>query len=582
MRSANGRYITTFNGEIYNFRSLRAELEGLGHQFRGSSDTEVMLAAISQWAVPGALERFVGMFAFALWDREDRSLHLARDRLGEKPLYYGWVEGAFLFASELKALYSYPGWKGKIDQDAVTLFMRHGYIPAPYSIYQNIFKLTPGTFLRLSGAAAGRVPEPECYWSLARVAEAAACDPFSGSEAEAQQELESLLRQSVAGQMVADVPLGAFLSGGIDSSTIVAVMQAQSAQPVKTFTIGFRENRYNEAQHAKAVAHHLGTQHTELYVTPGEALGVIPSLPAAYDEPFGDSSQIPTMLLSQLAKRHVTVSLSGDGGDELFGGYTRYRFAGNLSRQLSRLPHGARRCIGKLLKAPSVGCWDGMLGWLPYKVGMRAFDGRPGDRLHKLAELLESEDPDVLYERIITHWLQGSIVSGPKRVRPWGGQVSLPLGVGALEERMMYLDTMTYLPDDILVKLDRASMSVSLESRVPLLDHHLVEFAWRLPLAMKMKGKGKWLLRQVLYKYVPSALVERPKMGFGVPLDDWLRGPLRDWADALLNESRLRQEGFLSPVLIQRCWKEHLKANRNWQYHLWDVLMFQAWLQTQR
>ncbi len=606
MPSACGRYVIVFNGEIYNFADLRRELAGLGHRFRGHSDTEVMLAAISRWGVEPAVERFNGMFAFALWDRRERRLVLARDRLGEKPLYYGWTGGVFLFGSELKALRAHPAFRGEVDRDALALYLRHNYIPTPYAIYKGVFKLPPGTMLTVDPRNAGAVPEPKPYWSARAAAERGVAEPYPWSEAEAADELDGRLREAVRLRMVADVPLGAFLSGGIDSSTVVALMQAQSGRPVKTFSIGFREAGYDEAEHARAVARHLGTDHTELYVTPEEAMAVIPRLPALYDEPFSDSSQIPTFLVSELARRHVTVSLSGDGGDELFGGYGRYLLCRDLWRRIGWLPAAGRRAVAAALAA--------VAGWMP-AVGPRgaaprvpdgarpaprvpdgAFvrpdrllsrygrPGRVGDKLRKLAEVLAADSPEALYRRLVSHW------KAPDRVVP--GAVEPPTAltdrrrwadVPELVARLMYLDTISYLPDDILVKVDRASMGVSLEARVPLLDHRLVEFAWRLPLAMKIRdGQGKWLLRQVLYRYVPKELVDRPKMGFGVPIGAWLRGPLRDWAESLLDERRLRQEGYFDPRPIREKWMEHLSGKHDWQYYLWDILMFQAWLEEER
>ncbi|HZB84866.1 MAG TPA: asparagine synthase (glutamine-hydrolyzing) [Rubrobacteraceae bacterium] len=579
MHSASGRYVLAFNGEIYNFWALREELEGLGHRFRGHSDTEVMLAAFTQWSLERALERFNGMFAFALWDREERCLHLARDRLGEKPLYYGWMGGAFLFGSELKALRAYPHFKGEISRDALTLYLRHNYIPVPYTIYEGISKLPPGT--QMSIDAAGNSSEPTPYWSAKEAAEYGVANPFRGSEAEAADELDGLLRDSVRLRMVADVPLGAFLSGGVDSSTVVALMQAQSDRPVKTFSIGFYEDEYSEAEHAKAVAQHLGTEHTELYVTPEEAMAVIPKLPTLYDEPFSDSSQIPTYLVSELARKHVTVSLSGDGGDELFAGYNRYFWGRSIWHKIRWMPPVLRGTAAEALVAISPQGWDRVFKKLGPVLPSKLRQRMPGDRLHKLAGMLTVENPEAMYLHLVSLWKHPSsmVVGGsepPTVLTDPGRWADLP----DFTQRMMYLDTVTYLPDDILVKVDRASMGVSLEGRVPFLDHRLVEFAWQVPLRMKIRdGKSKWLLRQVLDKYVPKELIERPKMGFGVPIDAWLRKPLRGWAEALLDEKRLRREGFFDPRPIRKKWAEHLSGKRSWQYPLWDVLMFQAWLE---
>lgn len=585
MMSACGRYVVVFNGEIYNFRDLRRELAGLGHVFRGHSDTEVLLAAFAQWGPDAAVRRCNGMFAFGLWDRVGRRLLLARDRLGEKPLYYGRMGRFFLFGSELKALRAHPAFRGEVDRDALALYLRHNYIPAPYSIYRGVRKLPPGTMLWVEADGAGAPGEPEPYWSAKEMAERGVADPFRGSAEEAVAELEALLRDAVGLRMVADVPLGAFLSGGIDSSTIVALMQFQSNRPVKTFSIGFHETGYNEAEHAKVVARHLGTDHTELYVTPEEAMSVIPRLPALYDEPFSDSSQIPTFLVSELARRHVTVSLAGDGGDELFGGYGRYFLCRDLWQRIGRFPATGRRVLAAALAAVG-GC---LAAAVPpcAATGSTSIHGRPGrlgDKLQKLAEVLAFDSPEALYLRLVSHW------KSPDRVVVGAGEPPTALtdrrrwaDLPELVARLMYLDMVTYLPDDILVKVDRASMGVGLEARVPLLDHRVVEFAWRLPLSMKIRdGQGKWLLRQVLYRYVPKEIVDRPKMGFGVPIGAWLRGPLREWAESLLDERRLREEGYFDPRPIREKWREHLSGKHDWQYYLWDILMFQAWLGEER
>jgi asparagine synthase (glutamine-hydrolysing) len=581
MRSVSERYQLSFNGEIYNFLDLRKELESSNHKFRGHSDTEVMLAAFEQWGVQPAVERFVGMFAFALWDSRERVLHLVRDRLGEKPLYYGWMGDVFLFGSELKALVAHPAWAGEIDRDALALLLRFNYVPTPYCIYKGVFKQQPGTILSLSLDGAPRVrPKEASYWSARHVAIKGGAEPFNGSEEEAVEHLDSLLREAVKQQMVADVPLGAFLSGGIDSSTVVALMQAQSGSPVKTFTIGFLDEHYNEAVHAKAVAGHLGTEHTELYVTPEDAMAVIPKLPQIYDEPFADVSQIPTFLVSKLARRHVTVSLSGDAGDELFGGYRRYVESQNLWKKISLVPGFSRRGLAKAIRNIPVSTLDALFGWASPILNPYGTLNSVGDKLHRATDLMGVKTPDMLYQHLVSHWKNPtSVVSGANDLLT---AVSNPRVDGELPnfiERMMYTDTVSYLPDDILVKVDRASMAVSLESRVPFLDHRVVEFAWRLPLAMKVRGrKGKWLVRQLLYRYVPRELVERPKMGFGVPIDSWLRGPLRDWAESLLDETRLKADGFFNPQPIRQKWNEHLRGTHNWQYYLWDVLMFQGWL----
>jgi asparagine synthase (glutamine-hydrolysing) len=579
MVSADGRYVIVFNGEIYNFLELSHELKRLGHRFRGHSDTEVMLASFSQWGVDRAIERFNGMFAFALWDRQERVLRLGRDRLGEKPLYYGWMGQTFLFGSELKALKANPSFQTEINRDALALFFRHGYISAPYSIYKGIYKLPPGTLLTWNGIDPHPVPIP--YWSAQKVAELGVRELFTGSESEAVAQLDALLQEAVRLRMVADVPLGAFLSGGIDSSTVVALMQAQSSQPVKTFTIGFYEDAYNEAGYAKSVAQHLGCDHTELYVTPEEALAVIPKLPILFDEPFSDASQIPTFLVSQLAKKHVTVSLSGDGADELFGGYNRYFWGRRIWHSIGWVPATLRQITARTLTSVSPQAWDWGLthfnALLPTKLKKIA----SGDRIHKLTEILAVPNAEAMYTRLVSHWKEPeALVFGSLEPLTALSNRQRWAQLSDFTQQMIYLDTVTYLPDDILVKVDRASMSVSLEGRIPFLDHRLVEFAWRVPLSMKIRnGQGKWLLRQVLYKYVPQKLIERPKTGFSVPIHSWLCGPLRDWAETLLDETRLRQEGFLNPQPIRQKWAEHLAGTHRWEYYLWDVLMFQSWLE---
>lgn len=578
MPSACGRFVIAFNGEIYNHRSLRIELERIGHapSWRGHSDTETLLAGFDAWGIEATVKKAVGMFAFAVWDKQTRTLTLGRDRLGEKPLYYGWQGETFLFASELKALRAHPAFRAEINRDALVAFMRYGYIPAPQSIYRGIHKLLPGTLLSVRGSERAD-SKPVSYWSLLDVARQGMRTPFAGSDAEALEELEARLSEAVALQQIADVPLGAFLSGGIDSSTIVALMQAQSNRPIHTFTIGFAEHQYNEAVHAQAVARRLGTDHTELYVTPEETRAVIPRLPVLYDEPFGDSSQIPTFLVSQLARRSVTVSLSGDAGDELFGGYNRYAW----TRKLLKYPGPLRRMLAGGLTALSPVQWDGVYGaiqpLLPASLRFRM----PGDKAHKLASVLAANSNAAIYQRLVSTWQSpDAVVLGGHDTAGLSKAWEELADFDAPENRMMALDALTYLADDILCKVDRAAMGVSLESRVPFLDHRVVEFAWRLPLHMKIRrGQGKWILRQLLYNYVPKELIERPKMGFGVPIDAWLRGPLREWAENLLDETRLKQEGFFKPEAIRTKWREHLSGRRNWAYHLWDVLMFQAWLE---
>jgi asparagine synthase (glutamine-hydrolysing) len=584
MASADGRYVIVFNGEVYNFNQLRTELAGLGHAFRGYSDTEVMLASICQWGILEAVQRFNGMFAFGLWDRREHCLTLVRDRLGIKPLYYGWSGNVFLFGSELKALKGHPAFHAGVDRDALALYLRHNCIPAPYTIYTGFRKLLPGTILTLTGNnLPDECPEPVSYWSARQAVESGVAHPFEGSDQDAIGELDGLLRESIRERMIADVPLGAFLSGGIDSSAVVALMQAQSNRPVQTFTIGFHESGYDEAKHAKEVAHHLGTDHTELYVTPQEAQAVIPRLPSLFDEPFSDSSQIPTFLVSALARQHVTVSLSGDGGDELFGGYNRYSWAQKIARAAGWMPAVFRNMGSAALGWIPPVAWDGLLS--NQLIPLRWRVSEPGEKMRKISEILSARSPEAIYLDLVSHWKNPSAVvhaaaEPPTLVTRREAWAQLP----DFTSWMMYMDLVSYLPDDILVKLDRASMGVSLESRVPYLDdHRLVEFAWRVPMHMKIRnGQGKWLLRQVLYQYVPDRMVERPKKGFGIPIDAWLKGPLRGWAEALLDGQRLKEEGYFNPAPIRQKWQEHLAGKHNWQYHLWDVLMFQSWLEANR
>lgn len=575
MVSPSGRYVIAFNGEIYNHTALRLELEKIAPPiggWRGHSDTETLLAGIDVWGLKDTLARAVGMFALALWDRQVKILSLARDRVGEKPLYFGWQglgqQRVFLFGSELSALKVHPQFAAPVDRGALVLLMRHNYIPAPHSIHEGIAKLQPGTLLQVSLAV--REPQIQRYWDFLGIAQASRANPFTGDPEQAVNELETLIKNAVGQQMVADVPLGAFLSGGIDSSTVVALMQAQSKRRVKTFTIGFHEEGYNEAVYAKSVAAHLGTDHTELYVTPDQAIAVIPRLPLLYSEPFADSSQIPTFLVSELARRDVTVSLSGDAGDELFGGYARYEIARTWQSRIQRMPAPLRWLAA--MGAGRIGAR------LPKSMMPRALD----EKLEKGLSMLASDGPDELYRVLLSQvvnpcdWVQTAQFEPP---------TPLTQGLMGLEglmpvERMMALDSVSYLPDDILVKVDRAAMGASLESRVPFLDHRVIEFAWRLPMDHKVRdGVAKWPLRQVLYRYLPRELIDRPKRGFAVPLHDWLRGSLRDWAEALMDPHRLQQEGFLNVTKVRTAWAEHLSGRRNWTSSLWSVLMFQAWLE---
>ena len=583
MCSSSGRYVIVFNGEIYNSEDLGCDLlaETPELTFRGHSDTEVMLASFDRWGVEQSVCRFNGMFAFAVWDRAERRLWLARDRMGEKPLYYGWIGKALLFASELKALRMHPDFSGEINRDALALFLRHNCVPAPYSIYRNISKLLPGCIASFDAQFGMKL---RSYWSLKQVAAAGVSEFYRGSETDAIDQLDSLLKDSVRRRMVADVPVGVFLSGGIDSSVVTAIMQTQSTAPVRSFSIGFEELPYNEAEDAAKVARHLRTEHTELYVTPDEAMKVIPELSHYYDEPFADSSQIPTYLVSRLARQTVTVGLSGDGGDEVFAGYNRHLWLGRLWNRSRLMPRFILQLLAALVLVLPPKRWEQVLRWLEPVLPEWTKQRLPGDKLHKMAELLTSDNKLELYLGVASHW------GAPQRLLIGASEPPTLItdtqnwpALSDFTELMIYLDTMTYLPDDILVKLDRASMAVSLEARVPLLDHRIVEFAWQLPMQMKIRdGVGKWVLRQVLKRYVPDELIHRPKMGFGLPLGPWLRGPLRDWAESLLSEQRLRQDGYFEVAPVRQRWSEHVRGTRNWSYHIWDVLMFQAWLQENR
>lgn len=579
MVSGEGRYVIAYNGEIYNHGVLREKLRAEGYQpnWRGHSDTETLLAGFEKWGVQKTVEYANGMFAFAVWDRRQKTLTLGRDRLGEKPLYYGWQGSSFLFGSELKALKAHPAFKAEINRGAISLLLRHNCIPAPYSIYQGISKLEPGCLLSVS--LENPDPRTISYWSTVDVAKIGAENPFVGTPSEAVDELEKLAADAISQQMMADVPLGAFLSGGVDSSSVVALMQAQSSRPVKTFTIGFHEEHYNEAEHAKAVAQHLGTDHTELYVTPQDSMDVIPDLPNMYCEPFSDSSQIPTFLVSKLARQHVSVSLSGDAGDELFCGYNRHRIAAGPWQKLARVPRALRIAAATGITSMAPQRWNDLSRGIP---GMQKFRNI-GDKLHKGASVLASRSIDELYLGLVSHHKDPAelVIDGQEPPTLLDNNIS-ELAPLSDVQRMMLLDQITYLPDDILTKVDRAAMSVSLETRVPFLDHRLVSFAWTLPQSIKLKdGQSKWPLRQLLYRYVPRELIDRPKMGFGVPLDSWLRGPLKDWAEELLDERRLKQEGIFNHRPIRKLWSEHLSGTRNRAYLLWDILMFQAWLEVQ-
>ena len=585
MRSASGRYIIIFNGEIYNFLRIRADLERLGHRFRGHSDTEVMLAAFEEWGLEPSLQRFIGMFAFALWDSAQSELTLARDRLGKKPLYYCVTNGRLIFGSELKALRAFPEFNTSVDRHALTLFLRYNYVPAPRTIHEGVSKLEAAHFVRFAARRHSVVElERRCFWNAAEVQAEASADALSVSPGEMTDQLDVLLRDAVRLRMIADVPLGAFLSGGIDSSLVVALMQAHSSRPVRTFTIGFDEGEYNEAPYALAVARHLRTDHTELYLTAKEALAVIPKLPLLYDEPFADASQIPTALVCAMARQHVTVALSGDGGDEAFGGYSRYTQARDIWRRLSRVPPWLLRTMSQSIPHVPMTFWEGLATLSrPVASGRLGADGF-GYRMQRLADRLGCATPQHLYRHLMSYWLAPMklVVDG----REPGTVLADAPAKNDLDQftaQMMLLDTLTYLPDDVLVKVDRASMAVALEVRAPLLDHRVLEFAWRLPLARKLHdGRGKIVLRDVLTRYVPEKLFERPKTGFGVPIYRWLRGPLRDWAENLLNEQRLEREGYLKAMPIRNVWQCLLAGRSEWEYGgelLWSVLMFQAWLE---
>ncbi len=587
MHSLCGQYVLVFNGEVYNHLELRQQLaeQGIVVDWRGHSDTETILACFVAWGIEKTLGSMIGMFAIALWNRLDQVLTLARDRMGEKPLYWGWQDDSLYFSSELKGLKAHPRFQADIDRDSIALLLRHNCISAPYSIYKGIEKLQAGHWLQLPllDLNKAKQSEPQAYWRLNDIVKSGLSNVFTGSPEQAVDALESTLMQSIDSQTLSDVPLGAFLSGGIDSSAVVALMQAQSSRPIQTFTIGFDDVGYNEAKHAKAVAQHLGTEHTELYVRPEDAQSVIPELSSIYCEPFADSSQIPTFLVSQLARQKVTVALSGDGGDELFGGYNRYLMAQRVLSNNRKLPKPMRKLMMQGLLALSPNRWDALFDKLapviPSKLQLRT----PGVKAHKLAGVLNIDNEHECYHRLTSHWQDpASIVIGAKEPMTLITDTNAWPQTDSFQHAMMAIDAQTYMADDILVKVDRAAMANSLETRVPILDHRVIELAWRMPLDYKIRnGEGKWLLKQVLFRHVPKELIERPKMGFGIPLHDWLRGPLRDWAEALLDESLLQQQGYFYPAPIRKMWKEHLSEVRNHQDSLWSILMFQSWLETQ-
>lgn len=593
MHSACGRYVIAYNGEIYNHLDLRRELEAAGAapEWRGHSDTETLLAGIAHWGLDETLRRAAGMFAIALWDRRDRRLSLARDRVGEKPLYWGWARRAIVFGSELKALRQHPDFPRDVCRQAVAQYLRFAYVPSPRSIHPGVYKLEPGSILTIDGAPPVAPPSAPLrpgevhgsvsirrYWSLNEIIEEGARSRFT-SESEALSTVDEALRQAVGRQMVADVPLGAFLSGGIDSSLIVALMQKQSSRPVQTFTVGFENPAFDEAPFAAAVARHLGTDHTELTVTENEAREVIPLLPEMYDEPFADSSQIPTHLVCKAARRTVTVALSGDAGDEFFGGYNRYFWGPRIWRRLDWMPHPVRRGLGHLIAALPVNAWD-RLGVL---TGGKVT--RPGDKAHRLAaRLRDVRTMDDLYRSLVSEWPGEQMVPGLGNAGQTLLDDLLPdVLADDASARMMAQDMRTYLPDDILCKVDRAAMAISLETRVPFLDPDVLAASARLPTQMKIRdGQGKWALRQILYRHVPRDLIERPKTGFGIPVGDWLRGPLRSWAEDLLSEKNLRRDGLIDPAPVRQAWSEHLSERRDWTHRLWIILMLMAWKGNQK
>ena len=577
MKSFSGRYIIVYNGEIYNYHEIKKELEiKYNIKFKSDSDTEIILSCIEIWGLKKSLQKFNGMFAFALWDKKIEKLYLVRDRIGIKPLYYGIQNKTLLFASELKAIRVNKSFQPILNRDALTLFFRHNYIPTPYSIYKGIKKLTPGYFVTIDKNLNMQL---ECYWDIYKITENNIKNLTTLSRKEAISRLENLLLDSVKKRMISDVPLGAFLSGGIDSSTIVALMQAQSNIPIKTFTIGFYEKKYNEATFAKEIAKYLKTDHTELYLTYQKAMEIIPKLPNIYDEPFSDSSQIPTFLISQLAHKDVTVSLSGDGGDELFGGYKRYFLTNKIWNKIKLLPHFIKRDIIKLISVIPPERWNTLLNNFNFIIPKKLHQTLYGDKLYKLLDILNKPSDSQLYKALISHWkYPENLVINSKEPNTVFDNKKIDKNINNFTDKMMFFDLITYLPDDILVKVDRASMSMGLETRVPILDHRIVEFSKKLPLSLKIKEqKSKWILRQILYKYVPKKLIERPKMGFGVPINDWIKGPLKEWAEDLLNENKLKQDGFLNFELIRKRWQEHINQKRNWGGWLWDVLMFQSW-----
>jgi asparagine synthase (glutamine-hydrolysing) len=584
MKSISERFILTYNGEIYNHLQIRDKLKNSGNniRWRGFSDTETLLAAIEIWGIKNTLKIIEGMFAFALWDKKEKCLTLVRDRIGEKPLYYGYQnkQGSkvFMFSSELKALKVHPIFEGEIDRNVINLQLRHSCIPAPFSIYKNIYKLLPGHYLTLkeSDLRNGLTPLSKDYWSLKETAINGNDNPVKLSENDLQDELECKLKDSIKKQIFSDVPIGAFLSGGIDSSTVVALMQSQSNIPIKTFTIGFEDDNYSEAKYAKKISKFIGTDHTELYISSKTALDIIPKLPSIFDEPFSDSSQIPTFLVCELAKKKVKVALSGDGGDELFCGYNRHLMSNKFESLINYLPLELRKVISTLLRTISPINLTKLFKIAP---GLSR-QTNIGDKIYKIANILEADSSNDIYYKLCSHWQNPSeIVKNSEEPNTPLSKLKNNLGDLNSQQQMMVMDFLTYLPDDILVKIDRAAMSSSLETRTPLLDHKLIEYVWKIPHDLKFRNnKGKWILRKILNKYIPKKLTERPKMGFAIPIDHWLRGDLKNWAESLLNEKKLEQQGYFNSKLIRKKWTEHLSGKKNWQSDLWDILMFQSWL----
>ncbi len=582
MISPSGRYQIAFNGEIYNFRELRNELVQAGVGFRGTSDTEVLLAGFDEWGIEATIQRSVGMFAFAVWDTRSRQLCLGRDRFGEKPLYCAWFGNSFVFASELKSCQLHPGWHSRINRDALSLYMRHGYVPGPYTIFESAQKVLPGELWWIDPAQPNTI-RPEPYWSVESSVVESLNDPFRGTYNDAVSAIDTQLRETLSQQMISDVPLGAFLSGGIDSSLIVAMMQTLSDQRIKTFTMGFDDAKYDESSAAQAIADHIGTAHTMVQVTAKDALEVIPSLPFIYDEPFADSSQIPTALVARIARSAVTVALSGDGGDELFGGYSRYRWAELLWKKMDRLPVSMRKAVAGAIRMLPPERWNALVLSGRAPIPQRLRDPMAGDKLYKIAELFTERTSRSLYRQLVSLWTNPEALVLRSSETPTAlTSRSIPASISGFTEQMMYLDAQSYLPDDILVKVDRSAMSVSLETRSPYLDHRLFHLAWRLPFEYKVsEGLGKRVIRDVLAQYIPQSMFDRPKQGFSVPVAQWLRGPLREWAEDLLEPNQLASQGYLDVAQVRAIWSEHLSGHRNWQARLWSVLMFQSWLSKQ-